>query len=47
MYVQNAMKDSIKLNLKWLYKVDFDSCITYLKKIKFNPVTYLTTTKNV
>ena len=45
MYVQNAVKDSIKLSLKRLYMVDLDFCITYLKNTKFNPVTYLTATK--
>ena len=42
MYVQNAVKDSIKLRVKCLYIVDLDFCITYLKNTKFNPVTYLT-----
>ena len=47
MYVRNAMKDSIKLNLKWLYMVDLDFRITYMKNTKFNQVTYLTATKTV
>ena len=45
MYVQNALKDSIKLGLKYLYMVDFDFCISYLMNTKFNPVTYLTAIK--
>ena len=45
MYVKNAAKDSIKLSLKCLCMVDLDICITYLKNIKFNLVTYLTATK--
>ena len=31
MYDQNAVKDVIKLSLKYLYMVDSDFCITYLK----------------
>ena len=31
--------------LKCLCMVDLDFCITYLKNTKFDPVTYLTTTK--
>ena len=45
MYVQNAVKDSIKLSLKYLYMVDIDFCISCPKNTKFNPVTYLTVTK--
>ena len=45
MYVQNAVKDSIKLSLKYLYMVELDFSISYLKNTKFNPVTYLTATK--
>ena len=41
MYVQNAVKDCIKLSLKCLHMVDLDFCITYLKNTKLNPVTYL------
>ena len=29
MYVQNAVKDSIKLSLKCLYMVDLDFCIIW------------------
>ena len=43
--MQNAVKDSIKLGLKYLYMVDLDFCISYLKNTKFNPVTFLTATK--
>ena len=42
MYVQNAVKDSIKLSLKCVYMVDLEFCFTYLKNTKFNPVTYFT-----
>ena len=45
MYVQNDVKDSIKLSVKCLYMVDLDIWITYLKHTKFNPVTYLTSIK--
>ena len=45
MYVQNAVKDSIRLSLKCLYMMDLDFCINYLKNTKFNPVTYLTAIK--
>ena len=45
MYVQNAVKDSIKLCLKYLYMVDLDFCISYLKNTKFNSVIYVTATK--
>ena len=45
MYVQNAVKDSIKLSLKCLCMVDLGFYITYLKKTKLNLVTYLTATK--
>ena len=45
MYVQNAVKDSIKLSLKCLYMADLDFVFTFLKSTKFNPVTYLTVTK--
>ena len=45
MYVQNAVKDSIKLSLKCLYMVYLDLSITYLKNTKFNPFTYSTATK--
>ena len=41
----NAVKDSTKLSLKFLYMVDLDIFITYLKNTMFNLVTYLTTTK--
>ena len=34
-------------SLKWLYMVDLDFCITYLKNTKFNTVSYLTATKNI
>ena len=47
MYVQNAVKDKIKLSLKCLYTVYLDFCITYLKNTKLNPFTYLTTTKKL
>ena len=47
MCFQNAVKDSIKFSVKWLYTMDSDFCITYLKNTKFNPVTYLTATKTI
>ena len=40
MFVCSAVRDSIKLSLKCLCMVDLDFCITYLKKTKFNLVTY-------
>ena len=45
MYVQDAVRDSIKLCLKYLYMVDLDFCFSYLKNTKFNPVPYSTATK--
>ena len=44
-YVCTKRCYSIKLSLKYLNMVVLDFCITYLKKTKSNPVTYLTATK--